>query len=435
MSQKPIDNLAQALNNDLAEGGSVIPSLLSSKGRRTFFPSRGILGQTAEARETAINATIGTAFENDGSPLSLECLEDMLVGMPSAFLYAPSQGMPALRARWREMLLEKNPALRGASFSLPIVTSALTHALSITGQMFLDPGDKVIIPDLYWDNYELIFEETCGAQLVTYPTFRGTDFNVAGLGELLMEGDEKKIVLLNFPNNPTGYTATTTEAEAIRATLLRAAEAGRRIVVILDDAYFGLVFEEGVYPESLFSLVANLHPNILAVKLDGATKEDYVWGMRIGFVTFGCKGATPTQYKALEAKCAGMVRATISSASNMGQNMLVKAYSHPDYARQKQAKNETLHARYRRIRQILETHPEYRESFTAMPFNSGYFMCVKPVGVDAEALRHLLITDFKTGTIRLSGLIRVAFSSVPLEKLDTLFANLDAAVRKLRSTQ
>ena len=39
--------------------------------------------------------------------------------------------------------------------------------------------------------------------------------------------------------------------------------------------------------ESLFGLLANLHPNLLAVKLDGATKELFVWGLRCGFVTFG----------------------------------------------------------------------------------------------------------------------------------------------------
>src|SRR5574342_290188 len=32
--------------------------------------------------------------------------------------------------------------------------------------------------------------------------------------------------------------------------------------------------------------LANLHPRILAIKLDGATKEEFVWGFRTGFITF-----------------------------------------------------------------------------------------------------------------------------------------------------
>jgi hypothetical protein len=112
--------LAQALNADLQAGGSSLFSMLSIKGQRAFFPSRGILGQSAEAKESAINATIGTAFEEDGSPLCLECLEG-LINLPStAYLYAPSFGLPGLRDAWRDMLRVKNPSLAGKKFSLPV---------------------------------------------------------------------------------------------------------------------------------------------------------------------------------------------------------------------------------------------------------------------------------------------------------------------------
>ena len=88
--------------------------------------------------------------------------------------------------------------------------------------------------------------------------------------------------------------------------------------------------------------------------------------------------------------------------------------------------------RYNKIVEIFKNHPEYAESFTPMPFNSGYFMCVKPVGAEAEAVRKELIASYSTGTIVLSGLIRLAFSATPTEKLEQLFANLDSAIRKVR---
>ena len=407
--------------------------MLSLKGRRTYFPSRGILGQSAEAKDSAINATIGTAFEEDGSPLCLECLEDLIRLPSTAYLYAPSFGLPGLRDVWREMLLTKNPSLAGKAFSLPVVTHALTHGLSVTGALFVDPGDAIILPDLYWDNYELLFEEARGGRLTTFPMFEGDRFNTAGLEQLLQASGNRKIVILNFPNNPTGYTATQADAAAIRDALLRAAEAGKKVVVVLDDAYFGLVYEQGVSKESLFVELADLHENLLAVKLDGPTKEDYVWGVRVGFMTFGCKGATPAQYKALEAKAAGAVRGSISSVTNIGQTLLLNAYRNPAYAAQKQEKCEILRRRYERIKMIFAAHPEYRESFVPMPFNSGYFMCVKPQGVAAEAVRRRLLDTRKTGVITLMGLIRIAFSSVPCGKLDTLFANLDAVIRELKA--
>ena len=77
--------------------------MLSERGKAIYFPSKGILGQTAEAKTAKINATIGTAFENDGSPLTLECME-ALVNIPSdSFLYAPSFGLPKLREEWGKL--------------------------------------------------------------------------------------------------------------------------------------------------------------------------------------------------------------------------------------------------------------------------------------------------------------------------------------------
>ncbi len=424
--------LAISLNNELAIAGGTISALLSRRGRAAYFPSKGILGQSNEAKDAAINATIGTAFEEDGSPLCLECLEEALSLPSSTFLYAPSFGVPALRERWREMLLSKNPSLRGRSFGLPVVTHALTHALSVVGHLFVDEGDTIIIPDLFWDNYELIFAQAYGAGFETFPTFSGNGFNIEGLARLLDAPGCRKRLLLNFPNNPSGYTVTDSEARAIRDILLRCAERGCKLLVVLDDAYFGLVYEEGVYGESLFAELAELHENLLAVKLDGPTKEDYVWGFRVGFVTYGCKGLGKAQYAALEAKTAGVVRGSVSNVSNIAQHLLLNAYAHPDYDRQKASKLATLRSRYNRICEILKKHPEYAGAFTPMPFNSGYFMCVKPVGADPEAVRRRLLEAFDTGVIVCSGLIRLAFSAVPVDRLETLFANVYNAVNEVR---
>ena len=426
--------LAETLNKDLQMGAPQVLNMLSARGKAIYFPFKGILGQTAEAKGTKINATIGTAFEDDGSALALECMEAMVNLSSDSFLYAPSFGLPKLREEWGKLLTVKNPGLEGKTFSQPVVTAALTHGLAIAGYMFLDEGDEVLLPDLYWDNYELLFCEGFGARLVFYNTFVNGGFDVEAFSRALHAGRVgKKVVLLNFPNNPTGYTPTEGEAKALAVAIRKAAEAGNQVVVVLDDAYFGLVYEEGITKESLFGLLVDLHPNVLAVKLDGATKEDYVWGFRVGFITFGFKGAGAAQLKALENKAAGAVRGTISNAPCLSQSMLLKAYTAAEYAAQKRQKYDILAGRARKIRALVKAHPEYAQSFEVMPFNSGYFMCVKPVGVDAESLRKELIENYSTGVIVLMGLIRIAFSAVPTDLIEPLFANLHAAIQKLRS--
>ena len=289
MSYNP---LAEQANAELSANGCNVLSMLSERGKAIFFPRKGILGQGAEAKGSEINATIGTALEDDGSPLVLDCVLKSLNLPKQAFLYAPSFGNPDLRKAWKEQIVRKNPSLAGKQFSNPVVTCALTHAISCAGYLFLDPGDEVIIPDLYWDNYELVFVNSCGAKIKTFNTFKDGGFDTEALKAALAESkSQKKVVLLNFPNNPTGYTATEKEAVEIAKILTDCAAAGNKVVALLDDAYFGLVYEEGVTKESLFVKLLEANENLLAVKLDGPTKEDYVWGFRVGFMTFGFKGA------------------------------------------------------------------------------------------------------------------------------------------------
>lgn len=426
---------AVELNENIQRDNANVLNMLSLRGKGIFFPKKGILGQTAEAKGKEINATIGIALEDDGSPLRLECIAGLISLEPAVvFSYAPSFGRQDLRSTWKKMIYEKNPSLQGIEISSPVVSCALTHGLSMSAYLFADEGDQLITPDLYWGNYRLIFTNTYGVKIETYKTFEGDGFNVAGLRDVLLGSPAQKcLVSLNFPNNPTGYTPTVSEVARIRDVLVEAADSGRDIVVLIDDAYFGLVYEEGIARESIFAALANAHERLLAVKIDGATKEDYVWGFRVGFLTYGIKGGSKPLYEALEAKTAGAVRGTISNSSNLSQSLLNAAYKDENYNQQKQEKYQTLQRRYFKVKEILSTHPEYEEYFAALPFNSGYFMCLKPVAVDPEKVRQILLSDYSTGIIVASGVMRVAFSSTPFDLLEKLFDNIYQACRKAKA--
>ena len=423
-----MNKLAIGLNKALGSAAE----FLSKAGKRMYFPYGGILGQSGEAKGCEINATIGMAYEEDGSPLVMKCFGDNLKLDKKAFLYAGSFGLPKLREQWKEMEFKKNPSLKGVKFSNPVVTNALTHGIRIVAELFADTADELVCPDLFWDNYELIFQDAVGCKVRHFNTFKKGAFDAEAMKKALLAPGQKKILILNFPNNPTGYTATIEDAKKIVAAVKAAAKAGKKIVIVCDDAYFGLVYEKGIHGESLFAEFATLDKNVLAVKLDGTTKEDYVWGLRVGFISFAFKGATDEQLKALEAKAAGNVRSCISNSSSIGQHLAIAAFADKGYAKQKKEKYAVLKARYLEIRKILKAHPEYAKNFEAMPFNSGYFMCVKPIGVDAEKVRKQLIAKYSTGTIVLSGLIRLAFSTIPKAKLAKLFANVNAAISDLK---
>ena len=178
--------------------------------------------------------------------------------------------------------------------------------------------------------------------------------------------------------------------------------------------------------KNFFGLLAGLHEKVLAVKIDGISKEDYAWGLRVGFITFASKICSESMYSALESKAAGAVRATVSNAPNISQSLALKAYNSKSYASEKKKNFQVLKSRFDEVEKVLEKNPKYKAHFEALPFNSGYFMCIKLKG-DAGRIRKLLIEKYSTGVIANGSIIRIAFSSVKKELIPELFENIHNA--------
>jgi aspartate/methionine/tyrosine aminotransferase len=352
--------------------------------------------------------------------------------------YAPPAGRPGLRERWWEKLLKENPSLHGKRCGLPIVTSAITHGLSLVGDLFVERGDVLVLPDKLWGNYRLTYEVRLGAKIATYPFYAGSGFDCEGFARALAEaaeGREKIVALLNFPNNPTGYTPTAAEGDAIVSALERQAERGTRVVAVFDDAYFGLFYHLGgaSMTESLFGRLANRHPNLLAVKLDGATKELFVWGLRCGFLTFGPGRADTADEVSsiLDAKVRGAIRSGISNVPQLSQALVEKALAASSLDGERKAKHETLRARAEKV-QAVASAPRFRESWSVYPFNSGYFMCVKVKGAEAEAVRLRLLDEYGIGVIATGPSdLRIAFSCLEVGDVEGLFEALHKAIQEL----
>lgn len=419
--------LAHELNAVL--DGTVAGRLLSSLGKRLYFP-KGIIAQSAEAKKLGhrANATIGMAFEG-GRPLMLSAISEGLptLSAAEAVTYAPTAGADAVRAAWKDALAAKNPSIDPERVSLPAVVPGLTAGISYVADLFLDEGQEIIISDPSWDNYPLIFADRRGASPVEVPFFgSGPGLDMAAIGAAVRAAAAKGAVrmILNFPQNPSGYSATKAEAAALEALLLSVAEAGSDVLVICDDAYFGLGYEADVLPESLFGRLAKLHDRVLAVKIDGPTKEDYVWGLRMGFVTFGCKGMDAARYDALVKKLMGVIRSSVSCSNSPAQYLMLKTMADSRTKAEKERYKGLLKKRYDAVKAFLASRPAH-PALEPLPFNSGYFMSFRVKGISAEDLRTALLKDHGIGTVSLAGkYLRVAFSSVDEDQLAGLYETI-----------
>lgn len=432
--------LAEELNNIIQKGSPTAYEMMSQKGRELYFP-KGILSQGAEAKEKAykFDATIGIATEN-GVPMHFPSIISYINLRPDESIsYASSFGLPELRKTWQDLIYSKNPSLSKKEISLPVVTNAITHGISVTAEMWLDRDDAILIPDKNWGNYNLIFTVLHGVKIKQFPLFSNAGgFNIKAFKKCLDDEtrQRKKIaLLLNFPNNPTGYTPTKAEGEAIVQAIVETAEKGKNILAITDDAYFGLFYDPESMSESLFSSLANAHPNIMAIKLDGATKENYVWGLRVGFITYGTllNGNQRIFYEALEKKTAGAVRGTISNGSHLSQSIVLGSLNSENYNREKEQKFDIMSARAKRVKEVL-SNSKYDDVWHLYPFNSGYFMCLRLKTANAEKLRLHLLEKYGVGVISIGNTdVRVAFSCVEAKDIPELFEIIYKGVKDLES--
>ena len=421
-----INPLAQELNKTLK--GSIADSLMSEMGRRLYFPN-GIIFQGGEAAKDAhlANGTIGMAVSN-GTPIELDSYKKLFPSLSpkETVAYAKTAGNPDFRKIWKEKIIEKNPLLKDKTFSLPVLVPGLTAVLSYVADLFVDKKHPLLASDPCWDNYELIASARCGGEFHQFKCFDENGFNLKDL-ERAMKADAKKYgsvrVILNFPQNPSGYSPTVDEAKEIVRIVKSIAESGKKVLVLSDDAYFGLNYEDNIEKQSLFAYLADLHENVLAIKADGPTKEDFAWGFRTGFITFASKGLTEAQYAALTTKFMAAIRSSVSCASTPSQSIVMHALMDPAHDKQKAELRTMLKRRYDAVRKFVNTHTS--SVLTPLPFNSGYFMSFYVKTGNAEAIRQKLLKEKGIGIIQIdTHTLRVAFSSIDEDKIEGVYESI-----------
>lgn len=421
----PLHPEAQILNDLIDQEHPSLGKALSSFGRRVYAP-KGIPFQAQQAAGCKVNATIGQITDGKGQPLPLDRLAGLMKDLPQkdVFLYSPIQGRERCRTLWKNKLIAED--IRFSTLSLPGVSLGICHALAMATDLFFERGDTLVVPDLYWDNYDQIFEVRHEARMVHYPFYDGTTFNIKGLKQVLDEVSGKVHVLLNFPNNPTGFSPTLNEIKQISDLLVSAAEK-RIVVVYCDDAYHGLVFEPNATTQSLFFELIDRHPNLIALKADGVTKELSFFGGRVGFLSLGFSGPVG-QY--LNEKICGLVRGSVGSPVGISQFLSEEELLDPQHESSFQNLKSILEKRYRVLQAGLSQGSPF---WTPLPFNSGCFclLQLKP-GLEAEKVRQQLIKDESVGVVsHLDRYLRIAFCSMTEEDISILLQALHRTCEKM----
>ena len=154
-----------------------------------------------------------------------------------------------------------------------VVTVGGSEAIDIAMRALLEPGDEVIIPTPCFVCYAPI-AELCGAVPVTVRTRSEDRFKLTP--ELLESAitPRTKMLVLAYPNNPTGAIMDADDLEKI-AGILRE----RQIIVLSDEIYAELTY--GRRHVSIASLPGMRERTVLA---SGFSKAYAMTGWRLGYL-------------------------------------------------------------------------------------------------------------------------------------------------------
>ena len=411
-------------------------SFFSKLGENIILP-QDVLIQSKETSivPNAVNATIGIATDNKKA-LSLPTINEVIKELSTAeyLPYSPTPGLLKIRELWKEKILKENSVINPEYLSLPMVTTGITQGIDIVANLFSEKDDALLLPNLFWQNYAQIFTIKLGNNIYKYNQFDNeNNFNLSDFKHTLYNIKENKIsIILNFPNNPTGYTPSTEELTQLVSIIDKFAKENpnKNLIIISDDAYFGLFFEENHKTPTLsatYKLVDN--NNCLVVKLDGITKEYYGWGLRVGFVTYYTSDDKLREI-VLE-KTQGYLRSTTSSPSNLSQQIALRLLESSQAKQEKTYNDSIIEERYHILKEAIAKY-NLDNDVTILPFNSGYFFTIKmPEHIDAHKFRLKFLNDYKYGVYSMDDShIRIAFSCLDKELIPDLIKNFKLCIKE-----
>jgi len=441
----------------------------SEIGKRIFLPE-GIFHWSGRAKKEAeLIGTIGTAygFEKDfiegGSSDWLPCYLNEIAEYTSLNVkqivpYASIGGLIEIREIWKDWIIrkanydkekEKDLLLRLESYiTTPVITAGVTNGIYHSCSLFLNSGEIIIAPNKRWGNYDNIIEKFIGAKIKSFEFFKDQNINLEGLESAINEVakiQEKIVIILNFPNNPTGYVPLKKEVNEI-VSLLREQQKNQEkpILVIVDDAYEPYVYSNEASNRSIFYDLHQLDENVIPIKLDGITKELLMYGGRIGFMTFGLKPSWVKNDEELESlkseihnKLEGFNRATISNCNHFYQSITQKLFKEKGiekFLSSRKKVNDLLKKRYEKINSelIKINNPD----ISIDPNSGGFFLFLNlnPNKIRANEFGDHLLRKYKVGIIpiekpeeKING-IRVAYCSIDLNDIPELVRRINLAL-------
>jgi aspartate aminotransferase len=216
--------------------------------------------------------------------------------------YAPSSGIPELRAAIADKLRTKNNIATQAN-DIMIMNGGM-QGLFGAFQSVVNPGEEVLLFSPYWTPIKDLIAH-CQGRTVLVPTAKA---RAEGFEKTLARysTEHTRAIYYNTPQNPTGVVFTRDDALAVA----RFAQE-RDLIVIADEAYEDLVYDgkhfsiaslEGMFERTISVFTLSKSYAMTGWRLGyTVTSEPWMTGLRKTTLYSSNGVSTPTQWAALAA--------------------------------------------------------------------------------------------------------------------------------------
>jgi aspartate/methionine/tyrosine aminotransferase len=328
--------------------------------------------------------------------------------------YAPTNGIPELReAVAQKACHEYN--LGYDTNSEILITVGGTEAIFSALIALINPGDEVLIPNPGFVCYEPCVQ-LAGGVPVSVPLLEENGFKPSVDYVMSLITDKSRVMILNYPNNPTGAVLSRDEVAALAKIAVE-----KNMVVISDEVY-----EKIIYDNARHHCVATF-PEMRerTLVINSFSKTYAMTGLRVGFV-YGPKELISPIWLAHQY--------TVACVDTLAQYIALAALKGPqDFVKE-------MVQEFDRRRQLIYKRLNEIEGFTCtLPKGAFYvFPKIKDFGMTSEEFAEFLVRTAHVATVSGSAFgsygedyIRISYATA-YEQLEEALDRLEKAVKKFR---
>lgn len=187
--------------------------------------------------------------------------------------YVVGPGLPELRTAICKKLREENGVICDENCIL--VTPGGKNAIYLAVQALLNEGDEVIVLDPAWVSYEPIVQAAGGVTVKVKLDYR-TDYRITAEALEAAYSDKTRLIIINYPNNPTGRILHEDEATVLEQFMLNHPQ----LYLLSDEVYEKVIFDGNkVISMGSYASIADR-----VITMNGFSKCVAMTGWRMGYL-------------------------------------------------------------------------------------------------------------------------------------------------------